>query len=423
MKSNLKGTVVRTIEEHHLLQDGERTLVAVSGGADSVALLLLMTSLGYDTEALHCNFHLRGKESDRDEEFVRALCQEKGIKLWVKHFDTTTYSKEKGISIEMAARDLRYQWFEEMLRERRATSLCVAHHKQDQAETLLLNLVRGTGIRGLAGMHYRNGHVVRPLLDSSRQDIEEYLKQRQQAWVNDSTNAERDAQRNIIRLDILPLLQQVNPQAISNMADAAKHIQEALPIYERGLQNDKADSLTELHEALQGCGFNSTQEENIWKAKVGSIVESDTHRLLKDRTHFILCKKGDEDIPPTLETRVTPRAELTKMEGGILYLDNDKIHGPLSLRKAEQGDSFQPFGMKGRKLVSDLLTDLKLNRFEKEQQYVLIDGEGQILWVVNHRASALYPISQDTENVLCIKATVQQIKNNRTIRYGTREED
>ncbi|MCQ2195939.1 MAG: tRNA lysidine(34) synthetase TilS [Bacteroidaceae bacterium] len=408
MKSTLPRIVEQTIRKHTLLSAHDKVLVALSGGADSVALLRVMHDLGYNTEALHCNFHLRGDESDRDEKFVTKLCHERGIPLHIRHFDTQGYAKEKKVSIEMAARELRYAWFEEMLQERDAHAICVAHHQKDQAETLLLNLIRGTGIRGLAGMHYQNGHIIRPLLDATKEEVETYLHDIQQDWVDDSTNFERDALRNRIRLDVLPLLQQLNPQAIHNLAKTAEHMQETLCIYERGLCQQKTTTMTfkfktELHEALLGCGFNATQEDNIWEGKTGSIVESSTHRLLKDHDQYILRTKQEEAKVPVLTTNILERSQLTKMQKGCIYLDNEKVKQPLSIRKTKAGDRFTPFGMKGTKLVSDLLTDLKLNRFEKEDQYVLTDGEDQILWVIGRRASNLYRVTDHTRQVLVIE--------------------
>ncbi len=408
MKSTLPRTVEKTIRKHTLLSAHDKVLVALSGGADSVALLRVMHDLGYPTEALHCNFHLRGEESDRDEKFVTALCHERDIPLFIRHFDTQGYARKKKVSLEMAARELRYAWFEEMWQQRNAHAICVAHHQKDQAETLLLNLIRGTGIRGLTGMHYQNGHIIRPLLDATKEDVEAYLHAIQQDWVDDSTNFERDALRNRIRLDVLPLLQQLNPQAIHNLAKTAEHMQETLSIYERGLCQQKSTTMTfkfktELHEALSGCGFNATQEDNIWEGRTGRIIESATHRLLKDHDQYILRAKHEEVAPPTLTTTVLERSQLTKMQQGCLYLDNEKVKLPLSIRKTKVGDRFTPFGMQGTKLVSDLLTGLKLNRFEKDDQYVLTDAEDHILWVIGRRASNLYRVTDHTRQVLVIE--------------------
>lgn len=452
MNMGLQKQVERTIATHKLLKGGCSVLVALSGGADSVALLLSMHQLGYKVTAVHCNFHLRGEESDRDEQFVRSLCARYQIQLEVTSFHTEVYAAAHKISLEMAARDLRYAWFEERRKALAASAICVAHHRQDQAETLLLNLIRGTGIRGLAGMHYKNGFIVRPMLDVNKHDIEDYLKHLKQEWVDDSTNFQRDALRNSIRLDILPLLQQLNPQAIKNIALAARHMQEALPYYEAGLQQalhtssitpggqsiytDCDNSVnpnsqrsfswlsstkgctfqtkTELHEALMGYGFNATQEDNIWAAHSGAVIESTTHRLLKDRDNFILQAKEANTPEPDLITTVLTRQEINEWKEGVLYLDNQQVKQPLHVRKVQKSDRFTPFGMKGSKLISDLLTERKLNRFEKENQYVLTDADGQIIWVIGLRASNLYRVTDQTCEVLCIQEKKAHIfKENR----------
>lgn len=422
MKSNLQRLVEQAIARHQLLEKGKRILVALSGGADSVALLLVLHELQYDVMALHCNFHLRGEESMRDENFVRDLCTRHGIELRVKEFDTLAYCQQKKVSIEMGARELRYTWFEQVCIKTAATAICVAHHRQDQAETVLLNLVRGTGLRGMAGMHWRNAHIVRPMLDCTKQDILDYLHAKQQTWVDDSTNAERDALRNRIRLDIIPLLERLNPQAVKNIAMTATHMQEALPIYERGLNTGRATTLTELHEALLGCGFNATQESNIWTGAVGSLIESDTHVLLKTRTQMVLMNKSERIQEPTLQECIIERERLTVMKAETLYLDADKVLRPLSIRPTQQADRMTPFGMKGSRLVSDMMTDRKMNRLEKEEQHVLTDGKGQIVWLIGVRASDLYKVGEETRNVLCIEQKNRHSRSKTTIEYGTQKD-
>lgn len=425
MKEKLLNIVAATIDQYRLLEKDGKVLVAVSGGADSMALLSSLIQLGYEVEAMHCNFHLRGEESDRDEKFVECHCKEIGIPFYCKHFDTIRYCSEHRVSIEMGARELRYAWFEEVKNEHQAQAICVAHHRQDQAETILLNLVRGTGLRGLAGMHYRNGDIIRPLLDCSRQDIEEYLHAQNIQWVNDRTNAERDAKRNIIRLDVLPLLTSINPQAIKNIANCANHIQACIPIYEKGLWAEKTvgdqdpsnetaemrysfESQTQLHEAIRGMGFTPTQEQNIWHAHSGAIVESATHRILKNRKDFIIALKCDNSPQSTICTKIVERSQLESFKTNEAYFDKQRIPLPLEVRKVRQGDHFIPFGMKGKKLVSDFLTDLKINRFEKERQQVLCDSEGNILWVIGRRASNLYRITENTTDVLVVSISPAQ---------------
>ena len=231
----LKRKVRQFIEHQELLQKGDRILVALSGGADSVALLRVLLQLGYTCEAAHCNFHLRGEESNRDETFVRNLCQQLNIQLHVQHFDTTSYAKANGISIEMAARNLRYNWFEELRQETGCQWIAVAHHQDDSIETFLLNLIRGTGIKGLRGIQPKNGYVVRPLLCVNREEILDYLQHLGQPFVNDSTNQQHDYTRNKIRLDLLPLLETINPSIRESLLQTANHLNEVHLIYNKSV--------------------------------------------------------------------------------------------------------------------------------------------------------------------------------------------
>ena len=240
----MRERVAAFIKQHHLLEPNGTVLVAVSGGADSVALLHLLHTLGYPVSALHCNFHLRGEESDADQQFVEKLCQQFGVGLGVTHFHTADYAKSHGISIEMAARELRYQWFREQMEAQKAQAIAVGHHMDDQAETLLLNLLRGTGLRGLAGMHPQHNSVVRPLLCVSRKDIEEYLRLHHLAYVTDSTNLQHDVLRNRIRLEVMPLLEQLQPAARQTLWRATQNVGNSLPYYIKG-----------VNEAMTLCGF------------------------------------------------------------------------------------------------------------------------------------------------------------------------
>ena len=227
--------VERYIEKYHLLERGDKVLVALSGGADSVALLLALLKLGYSCEAIHCNFHLRDEESDRDEKFVEELCRIKGVLLHVVHFDTQHYAREHKISIEMAARELRYAVFEEYRCKREATAVAVAHHRDDNAETLLLNLIRGTGIRGLRGIQPKNGYIIRPLLCVGRSDIMEYLEWRGVGYVTDSTNLTSDYTRNKIRLEIIPRMAEINPSVGDSIDATAKRVSDAELVYRNAI--------------------------------------------------------------------------------------------------------------------------------------------------------------------------------------------
>lgn len=407
---NLTHRIAQTIQSRSIFKRDDLLLVALSGGADSVALLLVLEDLGYNLQALHCNFHLRGEESDRDERFVTDLCQQHNIPLCIRHFDTTTYATEHKVSIEMAARELRYEWFNEQRQALNAQHIVVAHHRNDQAETLLLNIIRGTGLRGLAGMKYTNGFICRPMLDVSREEILDYLSHKGQDYVTDSTNLERDAMRNKLRLDILPALQTLNPSIHETLATLASNIQDALPIYEKGLPSEQhtrqpiaSASLTLLHEWLSPCGFTRTQLQNILTAETGRLIESTTHRLLRDRSDFILQEKNRRKESKRLLYETLSVDGVGKMERGNAYLDKEKIKLPILRRPVQPSDRFTPLGMNGSKLVSDYLTDLKLNRFEKEEQEVLTDADGRILWIIGYATDHHFRITPSTREVLCIK--------------------
>lgn len=286
-------TVGRFIEQQGLLQKDEKVLVALSGGADSVFLLLTLKRLGYPCVAAHCNFHLRGVESLRDEDFVRDLCGKEGVELHVTDFDTTAYAQERRQSIELAARNLRYEYFGKLMQAEGCKALAVGHHKDDNAETFLLNAVRKTGVRGLCGIKPLNVNeqgstVVRPLLCISRKEIEDCLQAMGQTWVTDSTNLTEEASRNKIRLNVVPTLKSINVSAVDNLCDTMKNLNEVMRIYEAEMERcmkrcakwegetlviDRTklaacvSPISVLHELLNPLGFNETQIQNLLTAK------------------------------------------------------------------------------------------------------------------------------------------------------------
>ena len=388
-------------------------LVAVSGGADSVALLCMMHEQGTDIAALHCNFHLRGEESERDERFVSDLCQKLHIPLHVKHFDTRSYAKEHHISIEMAARELRYTWFEEKRQELGAEDIAVAHHRDDQAETVLLNLIRGTGLRGLSGMHPRSGHIVRPLLNWSRQDILDYLSRIGQDFITDSTNLERDALRNRIRLDVMPLLREINPQAAGHIADTARIVAEALPYYRQGVDMSTDLSPTTLHERLLGLGFTPAQEQQMWQSqRSGATFESATHRATFSQGRLVVEEKlAPAPMPILTESLIEvpdPLAWVTheSLPSDTCVIDARLVSRGLTTRQSKPGDRFRPFGMKGgSRLVSDFLAERGLSVFERQRQWLVCHGD-DIVWVIGHRIDDRFRITAATKKIL--KLSIKQ---------------
>ena len=424
-----KKRIQHFIEENNLFALNGKVLVALSGGADSVALLRVLIDLGYTCECAHCNFHLRGEESDRDEQFVCSLCQEHQIPLHVKHFETESYAKEKQISIEMAARELRYAWFEDLRKETKANVIAVAHHRDDSVETFLLNLIRGTGINGLKGIQVKNGNIVRPLLETSREDILNYLVFLNQDYVTDSTNFQDEYMRNKIRLNILPMMKEMNPSIMESIQDTAQKLADVANIYNQNrkeileisiqennkeyilpiqtILNDLAP-LTLLHEWLGKYQFNSSQIKDIYQClkqeQSGKQFISNGWVLLRDREHLILRQKVETENAPkiNIETFETDNDFVLIKDKHIACLDAEKVVLPLEVRKWKKGDKFIPYGMKGQKKVSDYLTDKKFSLFQKEKQYVVC-SEGKIVWLIGERIDDRFKITDKTKRAIIIK--------------------
>ncbi len=437
------------IEQHQLLDKSQRYLVAVSGGADSVALLRVLLLLDYQVEACHCNFLLRGEESQRDEDFVRHLCEELHVPFHLIHFDTRSYAELHQVSIEMAARELRYNYFEQLCRDLSLPAVCVAHHRDDLVETLFLNLLRGTGIHGMVGIRpsrpirsLRPGEegpsptpvqVVRPLLSVSRAVIEEWLNGLGQSYVTDSTNLVDDVQRNRLRLNILPLLRDLQPSAIENLHETALLMTEAERVYNTAIQSDLSrlvsdntlsiqelktvpSPLSLLFEWLSPYGFSSSTIRQIahhLDAPSGRCWQTASHELCIDRQLLVLLEQQEAmkpfKIPETglyhlsdsLQLRVSVSDEVViDRSPSVACLDAEKVTFPLILRPVQPGDRFVPLGMTGSKLLSDFMTDRKLSLPTRRRQLVLTDAHGQILWVVAQRISQSFAITPQTTRSL-----------------------
>ena len=423
-----KRDVEKFIDQKSLFERCDKVLVALSGGADSVALLRVLHALGYQCECAHCNFHLRGEESNRDEAFVQQLCQKFDIPLHVTHFDTTDYAHTKRISIEMAARELRYQWFETLRQSIGASVIAVAHHRDDSVETFLLNLIRGTGINGLKGIAPKNGYVVRPLLQESRENILDYLQHLNQDYVTDSTNLQDEYMRNKIRLNLLPLMKELNPSVSESIAATAERLADAALIYnkeremaiQRVMKGEKVISISALldetapssllFELLHPYGFNSSQIKVIYQSLFGQSgrrFHSSQWEVLRDRDSLILHSFNGEEInhvPPTLTYEtvdITPEFIIPR-DKHIACLDADKVTLPLTVRKWQVGDKFTPLGMKGKKNVSDYLTDRKFTLFQKEHQYVACQGD-KIVWLIGERIDNAYRIDADSKRAVIVR--------------------
>jgi tRNA(Ile)-lysidine synthase len=437
------------IAKQRLLSLDGLHLVALSGGADSVALLLILKDLGYRIEAAHCNFHLRGEESDRDERFVAELCQAHHTPLHRAHFDTREYAALHKVSIEMAARELRYRYFEQLRQDIGADSICVAHHRDDAVETLLMNLIRGTGIHGLTGIRPKNGYVVRPLLCVSRQEIEQYLAYIGQPFVTDSTNLIDDVLRNQVRLRLVPVLQQILPNSSEQVAKTAAYLQEAEKVLNSAMESQisalvkpcqsksvgmpEAEYATVSIEALQALpspelflyewltpyGFSSAQIQQIhscYDAPSGREFASASNMLLIDRGYLVLAslekpvssiripEEGNYAFQHQVMFKVTKSDEtVISRQADCATLDDAKVSFPLTIRPLQPGDRFHPYGMKGSRLVSDYLTDRKVSLFEKRRQLVITDAQGDIVWLIGHRTDDRFKVTSDTATILRIE--------------------
>ena len=431
------------IEKNKLLfhKKGE-VLVGVSGGRDSVALLDILIKLGYRCTVAHCNFHLRGEESDRDEKFVQQLSFNLNIPYYSVDFDTVNYAKQKNISIEMAARELRYSWFTSLAEKINAQAIAIAHHADDNVETLLMHLVRGTGLKGLTGISPKNGLIVRPLLCCSRNEINEYIKNNNLSFIEDSTNQSVDFQRNKIRLQVIPLLEEINPSVKKVLSESIERFSEINTFYENAIEKIKKQLLTVdndqlkinidllckqaspktiLFEILHPYGFNESIVQDIEKHlhdESGKIFYSPTHYLIKDRKYLIISNKikknettffiteNDSEISFPIQLSITRKKKeknfVISKDNRIIQIDASLIQYPLTLRRWTNGDTFFPFGMNRQKKLSDFFIDQKLNLKQKAETWLLL-SQNQIVWVVGLRLDNRFKITESTQEVLEIK--------------------
>ena len=462
MRNEVIERVSHYIRQHHLMEMDKKYLVALSGGADSVCLLLILKQLGYSVEAVHCNFHLRGDEADRDEQFCVSFCEKQQVPLHLVHFDTREYAALHHLSIEMAARELRYHYFAALCRDLQTEGVCVAHHQDDSVETVLLNLIRGTGVHGLTGMAplsvlESDLKVIRPLLCMSRHEIEQFLQDISQDYVTDSTNLQSDmAVRNKIRMELIPLLQQINPSVKNSIAETAHRMYEVTKVLDDTIGKQLTTVMEEddhpissdrmilsinrlkalpsseyaLFYILKDYGFNPAQIEQVAQhldAVPGTEFRSSTHQLLVDRDRLLIEPIQEQPKTMTIPEEGTYvynehmkfRIEkmtvadlqakdheksvasiLSSLPKNTAVLDASQIRFPLVIRPVQQGDRFQPFGMKGSKLISDYLTDRKCTLFDKRRQLVVTDADNKILWLVNERPDDCCRVTESTQEVL-----------------------
>jgi tRNA(Ile)-lysidine synthase len=431
----------------------DRILLAVSGGVDSIAMVKLFAGAGFKFGIAHFNFGLRGEESDGDEQFVRELAQGHNVPFYVKHFDTKNYALERKISVQMAARDLRYAWFDEILNSDGYDSVATAHHLDDQAETFFINLLRGTGISGMHGIRPKQGKIIRPLMFATREQIMSFALANELAWRDDRSNKSRKYLRNKLRLDILSELYKINPRFSEKLNETICHLRDVETIYNYHMAGITADLVqqtpggtlisidwiyeyhphdTYLFELLKPYGFSFPVVKEIVHSLdtfSGKMFYSPTHRLLRDRENFIIqplaeifCELPDNggfsvqretailEEPIYLSTSESDDiANLPMGKSEVACLDIDKLVFPLRLRKWERGDWFMPLGLKGKKKLSDFFVDQKISLADKEKTWLLVSGE-DIVWIVGKRIDNRFRITPKTKKAFILTTIDETIE-------------
>lgn len=439
---NTLQLMLQFAQQHNILRKGDQVLVAVSGGLDSVTLLHLLTQLPIRLGVAHCNFGLRGAEADADEQLVKQLAEQYALPFYNTRFETATYAAEHGISTQMAARDLRYEWLNDIRKQHGFHFVAVAHHKNDNAETLLLNLAKSTGLAGLHGMAVKKEHLIRPLLDLTRGQIKTYAEEQKLIWREDASNALNKYQRNSIRNQVIPLLEAINPKLIETLGDEIKRFRDTEDIYLKGLDHYRSKLMdkrkdgiyipikklslytakrTILFEILRDYSFNAADVDDILatlQSTEAKQFKSATHRVVKHRDFLIVCELTTEALSPVVIEKLSKPTKLGHAQlkyhlqiakgyhiqdkSYMAALDNDKLTLPLILRPWKQGDYFYPLGLNKKKKVSRFLMDNKVSQLEKERTLVLTSGD-HIVWVVGYRTDHRFRLTDSTKNVLEIK--------------------
>ena len=416
-----------------------KLLVAISGGIDSVVLTHLCHRLKLNIALAHCNFNLRGKESDADEDFVLQLAEDLDLEVFIESFDTKAYAESNKLSIQMAARELRYHWFEELSEQLKFDYILTAHHADDHLETFLINLSRGTGLDGLTGIPEVNDTIVRPLLPFSRQDIEDYAKQHKLEWREDSSNASTKYVRNKLRHDVIPALKDMNPQLLQNFKKTINYLQDSKSIIDDSIESLISKGVVKLTDSgikiaispikkfknpkaslysiLNGYGFTAWSDVvGLLDAQSGKQVFSEQWRLIKDREVLILTERITEEsqeimlIDSEHNIMETPIGiltfvevdEISTRETNTVYVDKEVLKFPLSIRKWQEGDYFYPYGMKGKKKLSKYFKDEKMSLVDKEITWLLSSGE-DIVWVIGKRPDDRFKVTENTKQILKIE--------------------
>ncbi len=427
------------INRHNLFEKGSKLLLTVSGGIDSMVMLDIFRKLDYKINVAHCNFSLRGEEADNDQSFVKDYCKRSGIPFFTINFDTSQYAEEKGLSIQMAARELRYSWFEELRSENNFSSILLGHNYDDVIETFFINLTRGTGIKGLTGIKPVNGRLARPLLHASREEIEKYASDNKITYREDSTNIETKYKRNKIRHKIIPLFNELNPSFYSSMEDTIRRLDETQQLVDKEITDvrkrifvvHKNIISVEINKLLElepfelylyelfkdfGIGSRCVGELNkLISSSPGKSITTGSHSILRDREELLISDAVGED-KETSDTQIINNirsipgyiTEVVDSEGlkisgdkNTAYLDYDLVKLPLIIRGWEEGDWFYPFGMEGKKKLSDFFIDQKIALIRKKDIRIFL-SEGKIFWIAGYRIDKRFRVSDHTRKVLVI---------------------
>jgi tRNA(Ile)-lysidine synthase len=418
---------------------GKKLLLATSGGIDSMVLLSLFHKLKLDITVAHCNFGLRDAESDADEAFVKATCEALEIPCYIQKFDTNQYALDHKLSIQLAARKLRYDWFFELLLDKKLDYVLTAHHLDDEIETFLINLTRGTGLEGLTGIPSQNDKIIRPLLQFSREQIETFSKENHIKWREDSSNASNKYLRNKLRHDVVPVLKELNPSFMHSFQNTLNHLKQANnlltevsnEVYQKivNSNNDVIEidlpKLLEyenykgyLFQWLKKYDFTSWEDiYNLVNAQSGKQVFSETHIVLKDREHLLVFPKTEkvelqeyflakntENLKFPLNISQCNVDNISNTSNNTIFVDEDKIQFPLVIRKWHEGDFFYPSGMKGKKKLSKYFKDEKYSLIDKDNQW-LLTSDNEIVWVIGKRSDERFLVNITTQNIIKIEIT------------------
>ena len=424
----------KNILKKKLFEKKDKLLLAISGGVDSVVLAHLLNKLNYKFDLVHCNFNLRAEESKLDEKFCLTTAKQLKVKIFIKQFKLEEYCKKHKISIQMAARELRYEWFSELLKKQSYSYLLTAHHSDDLVETIFINLLRGTGIKGLKGISEKKDDIIRPLLIFNKQEIELFAKKQKINFRLDKSNLNTKYERNLLRLEIIPKLKKRHPQLEQTFLKNTEHfIQEASIVEDylkhkykklvstnsnslkinKHLLNEETHKETIINYILKPFNFNETQEKNLINSisknfNTGKCFLSQTHQLIIDR-EYIIIKPIDKEIQNTLyinsinelkhipDIAFSKTKKINKPKKNELYISEKDLIFPIQVRTKKIGDQFIPFGMNVFKLISKIYKDEKLNTFEKTNTKLLINGNNDIIWIIGLRSDQRYKIDKQTD--------------------------